>query len=41
MDKDIAGVFALSGAAKEKFRVNANKLLNECFILHTVMEGYV
>jgi len=33
MDRDITAVFALSGAAKEKFRVNANKLLNECFIL--------
>lgn len=30
---DITGVFSLNGAAKEKFRVNANKLLNECFIL--------
>ena len=38
MDKDIAGVFALSGAAKEKFRVNANKLLNECFILRSCEE---
>lgn len=33
MEKDAAGLFALNGAAKEKFRVNANKLLNECFIL--------
>lgn len=30
---DITGVFSLNGAAKEKFRVYANKLLNECFIL--------
>lgn len=30
---DITGVFSLNGTAKEKFRVNANKLLNECFIL--------
>lgn len=33
MEKDAAGLFALNGAAKEKFRINANKLLNECFIL--------
>lgn len=30
---DITAIFSLNGVAKEKFRVNANKLLNECFIL--------
>lgn len=35
MDKDITGIFVLNDAAKEKFRVNANKLLNECFILRS------